>query len=395
MRHAPHILVTTIITIVALLVPALPATAQPAGTVVAAGPATIATPQAGGTCVVLQPGPAVGVDAYIKKEKPDERRGTDPELRVKGEANKLKRSLLKFDLSSLPTDATVSSATLSLFVTAASGGALTINAHRVTQPWNEAEVTWKSRDKGVAWTNQGGDYDAAVAASTVVDDTKNVWRSWNITSLVAGWLSNPASNYGLILEASSANAEKVFRSSDDGTTSQRPKLEVCFSAGLTLTPNNSGEGLAGQTKTYAHVVAVGSLTTAVNLSAASSRGWGVRIYQDVNGNGAKDPEDTEIGQTPVIGPNATFPILVQVDIPAGAPLGMLDTTTVTAVAQTGGKTATATDTTRVGQLLAVQPNYSRNAVPGTVQFFGHVVFNNGSTQDCVTITASSSAGWTV
>jgi len=394
MKNTPQTFLITVIAILALLFPALPAVAQSAA---GSTPTLAAAPQAGETCVVLQPGPTTGVDAYIKKERPDERRGTDPELRVKGEANKLERSLLKFDLSSLPTDATVSSATLSLYVKAASGGALTINAHRVTQSWNEDQVTWKARDKAanLLWTTQGGDYDSAVAASAVVDDTKNIWRSWTITSLVTDWLSNPATNYGLILEASSSNAEKVFKSSDDGTTNQRPKLEVCFRAALTLTPDNSGEGLAGQTKTYAHTITVGNLTSAIDLSASSSRGWAVRIYRDVNGNGAKDPEDTEISQTPVIGPNATFPILVQVDIPVGMPLGMLDTTTVTAVAQTGGKTATATDTTRVGQLLALQPNYSRNAVPGTVQFFGHVVFNNGSTQDCVTLTANSSAGWTV
>ncbi len=383
-----------IIAILAMLMPVLPAAAQPVALTTAAAPVNLLA--GGETCVVLQPTPSTGVDAYIKKEKPDERRGTDPELRVKGEAAKLKRALLRFDLSSLPSDAIVSSATLSLFVKGASGGALTINAHGLTRAWNEAEVTWKAADKaaGVLWTTQGGDYGPTVA-STVLDDTRNVWRSWNITSLVTAWLANPSTNYGVILEGSSSNAEKIFKSSDDGTTSQRPKLEVCFSAGLTLTPNNSGEGLAGQTKTYAHVVTVGNLTTAVNLSAVSNRGWAVRIYQDVNGNGSKDPEDAEITATPVIGPNVSFPILVQVDIPIGAALGTLDTTTVTATAVTGGRTASATDATRVGQLLAVQPNYSRNAVPGTVQFFGHVVFNNGSTQDCVTLTANSSAGWTV
>ncbi|MDQ1301130.1 MAG: hypothetical protein QG637_1051, partial [Chloroflexota bacterium] len=395
MKNVSHTLLITIITILAMLFPALPASAQPAALPATAALAAPTGTQAGETCTVLQPAPTVGVDAYIKKEKPDERRGTDTELRVKGEANKLKRALLKFDLSSLPTDAIVSSATLSLYVKGASGGALTINAHRVTPSWNEAQVTWKARDKAASqlWATQGGDYDAAVAASTVVDDTKNVWRSWSIGSLVSGWLSAPATNYGVILEASSSNAEKIFKSSDDGTTSQRPKLEVCFSAGLTLTPNNNGEALAGLTKTYAHVVTVGNLTTAVNLSAASNRGWTTRIYKDVNGNGVKDAGDTEITQTPVIGPNASYPILAQIGVPVGVPLGMLDTTTVTATG--GGKTATATDITRVGQLLAVQPNYTRNAVPGAAQFFGHVVFNNGSTQDCMTLSATSSAGWTV
>ena len=363
----------------------------------AASPVQGVAPQAptGETCVLLQPSPSAGLDSYIKQEKQDEKRGTDSELRVKGETNKLERALLRFDLSSLPADAIVSSATLSLYVKSASGGALTVNAHGVTRAWNEAEVTWKAANKAgcVLWTNPGGDYGATVA-STVLDDTKNVWRSWSIGSLVSGWRSNPATNFGVILEATSSNAEKVFKSSDDGTANQRPKLEVCFSAGLTLTPNNSGEGLAGQAKIYPHVVTLGNLgPVVVSLSASSNRGWTTLVYKDVNGNGVKDPADTQITQTPSIGPNASYPILVEVNIPVGVPLGMLDTTTVQATA--GGRTATATDTTRVGQLLTVQHNYTRKAVPGTVQFFGHVVYNNGSTQDCVTITATSSQGWTV
>ncbi len=398
MKNAPHTLLITIITILAMLFPALPASAQPAAMPAAVAFAAPAAPQAGETCTVLQPTPTTGLDSYIKQEMQDERRGTDIELKVKTESGKLMRSLLRFDLSSLPTDAIVSSATLSLWVKEVRDGNATIRAHQVTASWNEAEVTWKARDKAanLLWAGLGGDYNAAVLSShNVVKDVKNYWATWNVTSATTGWISAPATNFGLILESpvTSPKNETKFKSSDDGTTSQRPKLEVCFSAGLTLAPSNTGEALAGLTKTYAHVVTVGNLTTAVNLSAASNRGWATRIYQDVNGNGLKDPADTQITQTPVIGPSASYPILVQVDVPVGVPLGMLDTTTVTATG--GGKSAIATDTTRVGQLLAVQPNYTRSAVPGGVQFFGHVVFNNGSTQDCVTVNATSTAGWTV
>lgn len=372
------------------------------GAPASAGSLEPAAPQgptaAGETCVVFQPGPSSGKDAYIKQEKQDERRGGDSELRVKNESNKLKRALLQFDLSSIPASAIVTNATLSLYVKGASGGALTINAHRVTASWTELEVTWKARDKAASllWTNLGGDYDAAVAGMASVDDTKDVWRSWTITSLADGWVDNPASNLGVILEAAgSPNKEKVFKSSDDGTASQRPKLAVCYTSGVTISPNNSGEGVGGQTRTYAHVVHVGNLTTQVNLSAVSNRGWTTRIYEDENGNGLKDPQDDLISQTPVIGPNADYPILVQIDIPAGSPLGTQDVTTVTATAQVNGNSATATDTTRVGQLLIVQPDYSRFATAGTVLFYGHTVINNGGVQDCVTVAADSSQNWTV
>ncbi len=362
-----------------------------------AGAETLA-PQAGLTCVTYQPSGGTGKDAYIKQDKQDERRGSDPELRVKSESGKLNRSLLQFDLTGLPSDAVISSATLSLFVKDATGGPVTINARQVTASWNEAEVTWKARDKkaNLLWATPGGDY-GPVVSSTVVDNTKNVWRSWDVTSMAQAWKSNPAANFGLILEAAATNpkTEKKFKSSDDGTAGQRPKLEVCYTAGLTLTPNNSSDAVAGSTRTYAHVVRVGNLTTAVNLSAASSLGWPVRIYRDVNGNGVKDPEDTIISATPVIGPNADYPILVQVDVPALAAPGSVDVTTVTATAQTGGATATATNTTRVGRLITVTPNYDQYATAGTVLFYGHTVTNNGDAPICVNITATSSLGWNV
>ena len=90
-----------------------------------------------------------------------------------------------------------------------------------------------------------------------------------------------------------------------------------------------------------------------------------------------------------------MPILVGVEVPWVVTLGTIDITTVTATAVTGGATASATDTTRVGQEIAVQPNYSRNAVAGSVNFYGHTVTNNGQQAASLNITATSTQGWTV
>lgn len=390
-----------VVVIAFLLASALAAVPQPAP--LQAAPASInranTSAQTGGvSCQVYQPNPAAGKDAYIKQEKVDERRGSDPELRVKTETGKLQRVLLQFNITGIPAGALITNATLSLYVKDATGGPVTINAHRVTQSWNEAEVTWKARDKAASqlWTQAGGDYEAAVAGSATVDDTKNIWRTWSVTGLVGGWVNNPGSNLGLILESPVTNpkTEKKFKSSDDGTLAQRPKLEVCYSSGLAISPDNSGDGVPGYTRTYQHTVYVGNITTVVNLAAHSSAGWPVRIYRDVNGDGVKDPEDTLISATPSIGPNVDYPILVQVDVPASAPNNASDTTTITATAAVNGSQDTATDTTRVGRLLSVTPSYDRYATAGSAMFYGHIVSNNGPTQDCVTISAVSNSGWT-
>ena len=224
--------------VVLLLVSAIVA-AAPVGSSEAGPTAATAAAAPGQTCQVFQPGPTLAKDAYIKQEKQDERRGTDPELRIKTENGKLQRALLQFDLSGIPANSVIARATMSLWVKDATGGPVTINAHAVTAAWNEAQVTWQARDKAanLLWASLGGDYNAAVVSSAVVDDTKNVWRSWDVTSLVTGWLANPASNFGVILESPVTNpkTEKKFKSSDDGTASQRPTLVVTYTVVITPT----------------------------------------------------------------------------------------------------------------------------------------------------------------
>ena len=361
---------------------------------------------AGETCQVLQPGPATALDSYIKQEKQDERQGTSTELKVKTENGKLIRSVLKFDLSFLPAGASVSSATLSLWVKEVRDGGATIRAHQVTSSWKETEVTWKARDKAanLLWSSLGGDYDATILSShTVTRDVKNYWATWNITAAAANWAATPANNFGVILESpvTSPRNETKFKSSDDGTTTQRPKLEVCYTLGggggggaVTITPDNSGQGVSGQTKTYAHTVTVGSTATAVNLSAASSKSWTTRIYRDTNSNGQLDGGEPQISQLPSTA-NASAAILVQIDIPASAASSTVDYTTVTATAVVNNTSDTARDTTRVGSLISVVPNGGSYATAGSGVFYGHTVTNNGAAADQITISATSSLGWQV
>ncbi|HSN77113.1 MAG TPA: SdrD B-like domain-containing protein [Anaerolineae bacterium] len=167
---------------------------------------------------------------------------------------------------------------------------------------------------------------------------------------------------------------------------------------VTLTPNNQGLGVPGQERIYAHTLTTSNLTSVFNLTTTSDKGWPVTVYKDVNEDGDKDPEDTAITATPSIGPNATFKLLVGVQVPLGAGPGVTDTTTVTATAVSGGATASATNTTQTaqaGQEITVLPNFTRNVAPGMVSFYGHTVTNNGGQAQQVTITATSSQGWTV
>ena len=109
-------------------------------------------------CVVLEPGKNLGFDTYLNQDKPDDRKGDNSEMRVKTEASKLQRPLMRFDLSSIPPTANVQSMTLSLWVKGLNGPAVDVHAHQVLESWNELEATWNDRDRdaGVPWAEAGG-----------------------------------------------------------------------------------------------------------------------------------------------------------------------------------------------------------------------------------------------
>ena len=73
-----------------------------------------------------------------------------------GESNnatdKVARSLIKFDLSSIPSNATITSATLSLWTDADfSDNDRTIRVYRLKVPFNESQATWNEASTGTSW----------------------------------------------------------------------------------------------------------------------------------------------------------------------------------------------------------------------------------------------------
>lgn len=327
------------------------------------GPQTdlsLAAPDSGITCLTLQPNASAGKDTFIREDSANSNYGSNNDLIVKTESGKLRRVLLQFDLGTIPSTALISSATLSLYAYDVKDGNATINARKITTAWSENSVTWNS-----PWSSNGGDFGPVVDSEEFVKDIEGNWNSWDITSLATDWKNSPSSNYGVLLESPVTNPknETKFYSSDyTSNTSLRPKLQVCYTTDLALEPDRTGDGNAGDTKTYTHNIFVGNLTNqVVNLTAVSSQGWTVRIYSDGNSNGQVDGSDAIISQTPPIGPGVVYPIQVQVDIPPAAPAGTTDTTTVTATAPSSGKTDTATDTTLVGLPVVdglLDPGYS-------------------------------------
>ena len=201
--------------------------------------------------LTLQPDATDGKDSFLADYGPDDNKGTQTDVRVGDRiisGNSALRSVLKFNLSSIPSEATVTLVTLSLYEHNASDtsgvGMWATNLHRLLEDWVEAEVTWNSYSTGNGWAtagadSDGNDRDADISATVTLDgDDADDFVHWtgstltdDVQKIVDGTYAN---NYGWLLEAPTAESTGAsysfndFYSSDHTTAVERPKLVVVY-----------------------------------------------------------------------------------------------------------------------------------------------------------------------
>lgn len=185
---------------------------------------------------VLQPGVTAGQDTYLYEWENTWNYGLSTSLWVRNNwANSFAYSLFNFDVSSIPTEAKIISATLELWQNTPSSLGGNVAVRRITSDWSEGIQTggigtasWNESDAAVAWSSAGGDYSSIVSANTTIPAATVDWYQWEIASLVSGWVSDAASNQGFILTPESVNTYVEFSSSDSGDPTLRPKLTITY-----------------------------------------------------------------------------------------------------------------------------------------------------------------------
>ncbi len=140
------------------------------------------------------------------------------------------RSLIEFNLTSIPISATVIDARLSLYFNPTSGegthsGSNAAYLRRITAAWDEAIVTWNNQPPATT-VNQ----ISLVATASSTQDHLNI----NVTAVVQDMVSNPATNFGwmLCLQNEAVYRKLILASSDNTNAALRPKLVVTYNAPL-------------------------------------------------------------------------------------------------------------------------------------------------------------------
>ena len=181
-----------------------------------------------------------------------------------------RHAVLAFDIAaSIPGGSTIQSVTLTMEMDLTIAGATTVTLHPLTQDWGEGtslagggmgpgtgggngaaattgDATWlHAFSPSSFWNTPGGDFIAAPSATTTVD--QNGLYTWSGTTMVGdvqGWLDNPGSNFGWLLDSPglATPESKRFRSREHPEAATRPLLNVTFLPPSGASVTSSGFG---------------------------------------------------------------------------------------------------------------------------------------------------------
>ncbi len=169
------------------------------------------------------------LDTYIWDTNPNTNYWTDTSMVVDtaiGVETDQRKSLLYFDISSIPTTAKVVSARLDLYINTEWQG---WKFHKMLVPWNESS-TYNSLS---GWIDNDW-IDASVAADCINGINLNgitgtVRNNMNLAT-IQDWITNPSNNKGWMIEMqSSATGDGIqFDTRQSVTASRRPKLIITY-----------------------------------------------------------------------------------------------------------------------------------------------------------------------
>ncbi|MGQ9665813.1 MAG: DNRLRE domain-containing protein, partial [Anaerolineae bacterium] len=212
------------------------ATPTPTRTPTSAPATPTPTPAGSEFTLILQKGLngyAGTVDTWITGWSVDANYGSDVRLIVR--SDDWMASLLKFDLSALPANATVTNAALQVYIEGRSNSyPVDVSVYTMRRAWLAGQATWKLARTNQPWGAPGAndttlDRDGTPADHQLFAGT-GIWMSFDITGMVREWAANPAANYGLILKGARGGAGVEYRlaSSEYSDASRRPKLVIRY-----------------------------------------------------------------------------------------------------------------------------------------------------------------------
>ncbi|HMT20742.1 MAG TPA: DNRLRE domain-containing protein [Promineifilum sp.] len=177
----------------------------------------------------------VGADTFTTSGQPNTNLSTNPNLRVGFNTTQglgAERIFLFFDVSSIPSNATIESARLRVFMNGFSpnGDApMALLARFLSSQWDASILTWNNFNP--AWGAEIGVGD--IPATTG-------WIDANATGPVAEWVSGQRPNFGMMIQGDETpqQRERIF-TAINANNGLHPRLVVTYNVNVDTTPPTS------------------------------------------------------------------------------------------------------------------------------------------------------------
>jgi hypothetical protein len=185
------------------------------------------------SCVTLKPNGAAGKDASVWGVGTNDNFPNRHSLHAYTWSNSgtlsVVRSLIEFDFSSIPSNATITSAELSLYFNpndsfsfANHSGDNVLYIQRALSAWTETGVTWNNQPT-ITTANQV----TMPSVGTSTQDYLNI----DVSGIVSDMFSSPSGNNGFLLRMENETSfyrAVVFASSDHPNANLHPEISVCW-----------------------------------------------------------------------------------------------------------------------------------------------------------------------
>lgn len=170
------------------------------------------------------------IDASLRSDNATTNYGGATDLLIDGSPDYA--AVMRWDISSIPSNKVVTSAQLKVQVFDASSGSYELYA--LKQAFNEAQVTWQRASTALAWQSAGAnganDRETTVLGAVTGSAAGSLTVTLNAAGIakVQAWINNPSSNHGFVLLDYAVSDGLDLRSSEYGTVTQRPTLTITY-----------------------------------------------------------------------------------------------------------------------------------------------------------------------
>lgn len=210
-----------------------------------------------------------GKDNQLRRYAPTYNWGATNYIYIYDGADYLTRSIVYFDVSSLPEGVTIISAKLQLYYFENGGldpSGKKINVYKLTRDnWTEGDKNgaagvsnWNKYDADNNWTTSGGDYVTSnpSGASQTMPSSYG-WVEWDIKAIVEDAIANVNGHVNLLLRADTEEtigfASQFYGKDESTETTKRPKLVIEYTSGISGVKVNVGGTLKAVSKAQVKV----------------------------------------------------------------------------------------------------------------------------------------------